>query len=100
MVERARFKHGNDEHPAVRKAIENLDALNGPDYPEYLDELREWFRQLRRTRRYDMNGHAIAFTYPEIESWANLSRLTLAPCEIGALCRMDVADRFPDEAVD
>lgn len=75
-----------------QKAVTELRALDGPDWPETLDYLHRWFYELHVTRGHDMNGPQ-SFTYPMVESWARLTGRSPDVHEVRALFAMDATYR-------
>lgn len=86
------------ESTAKRGAQSAVEALRGPEMPEALEYLWDWFLELDRTRTAGMNGPD-PLTYPVIESWARLTQRAPTPADVSLLLDMDAVMRHP-EALD
>jgi hypothetical protein len=69
--------------------------LTGPPFPESIDYLWDWFRELDRARTHSMNGPD-PLTYQAIDAWARLTGREPAPHEVDALLSLDAVFRNPD----
>lgn len=76
----------------VAKAIAQLA---GPELPEALSYLWDWFQELDMARPLTMEGPA-AFTYGMIADWARLTDRHPSPEEVRGLFLLDLTLRHPE----
>lgn len=69
--------------------------LKGPEFPEVLRYLWEWFTELERARSVGPHG-VNPMSYQDIDAWARLLRRPVLPHEVSALMRLDLVMRHPD----
>jgi hypothetical protein len=72
---------------------EAIKALDGPEAPEELGYLIDWYWQV-------VQGLREALTWADVRAWAELTGRRPEPMEAEALMRVDVAMRHPGEAED
>jgi hypothetical protein len=72
---------------------EAIKALDGPEAPEELGYLVDWYWQV-------VQGLREALTWADVRAWAELTGRRPEPMEAEALMRIDVAMRYPGEAED
>jgi hypothetical protein len=81
---------------ADRGHLWSIAQLDGPEVPEVLYYLLEYFEELALVRGMGMSGwNPIGYT--EIMSWCQLTGRALDPHEVSGLVAMDAASRFPGE---
>ena len=73
--------------------------LQGPEVPAELTYLLGWFNELEWGRRVGQFGKE-GFSWLDIKAWSELTGRRVAPQEVMALMRLDVASRFPGEEED
>lgn len=83
------------ESAASRGVASAMKALDGPELPEPMEYLWDWFLELDRTRTAGMNGPD-PLTYPILEAWARLMDRHPTPMDVDLLLQMDVVMRHPD----
>ena len=79
-----------------RIGLEAREQLRGPEMPQALEYLWEWFLELNASRSVGMHGLA-AITYQDIDAWARLTGREPDPLEVQALMQLDTAWRFPGD---
>lgn len=62
--------------------------LDGPDCPDTLTHLWQWFLELHSARSYGQHGPN-PLTYPDIAAWSALTAANPTPWEVTALKRID-----------
>lgn len=78
-----------------RAAEVAAQELAGPEVPEPLAYLWDWFVEMDRTRTSGVNGPD-PLTYPIIESWSRLTGRSPSPLEVETILFLDVVVRHPD----
>lgn len=74
-----------------------IEALAGPEIPEALEYLYDWWLELDRVRKIDgMSGAPEPLTPERIKAWQELSGHTLDPLEFEAMMIIDLASRAPE----
>jgi hypothetical protein len=71
------------------------EMLEGPDYPDVLDYLWNWFRELDLHRSTSAMEGSGPITFEQLDAWTRLTRRTPQAHEVEALMRLDEAIRFP-----
>lgn len=71
-------------------------AIDGPDIPEEIEYLWDWFQELERVRGVTEAG-LCPIGYTEIDAWRRLTGRVLRPHEVEGLVVLDLATRFPRE---
>jgi hypothetical protein len=74
----------------------SIDKLKPPEYPEWIDYLREWAVELHGRSGVGMGGYA-PLTYTTIADWSRLNRVPIDPEEVRALMQLDAAMLYPDK---
>lgn len=84
------------EKVAAQGHLGAIEQLEGPEVPEVLDYLLDYFEELALVRGMGMSGWD-PIGYTEIMSWCHLTGTNLAPHEVKGLIALDAASRFPGE---
>ncbi len=80
---------------AARGIQRAKDRLRGPEFPEPLRYLYDWFHELLAGRGVDMNG-LMPLSFTELDAWARQTRRRPEPHEVRALFLLDAATRHPE----
>jgi hypothetical protein len=75
---------------ADRGSVTAAEELAGPELPEALGYLWDWFSELDGVRTFNgMNGHPEPITYQAIDAWSRLTGRGPTPEEVQALVLID-----------
>jgi hypothetical protein len=84
------------ERFARRGVAEAIQALEGPEFPDALGYLWEWFLELDACRIIGMSGPQ-PITYMDVLSWSWLTERDIEPHEARAVLELDRAMRNPEQ---
>jgi hypothetical protein len=88
------------EAAAERGSESAAQTLAGPEIPEALEYLWEWFSELDGVRTFNgMNGLPEPITYAAIDAWARLTGRSPTPEEVQSLVLIDGVFRQPKAEV-
>lgn len=82
-----------DSNPKVR--AQGLALLSGPELPEDLEYLWNWYCEISAGRGEGMNGPA-PLSYVSIDAWSRLTDTEIAPHEVRAIFWLDAISRHPE----
>lgn len=83
------------DNPTV--AARGLAFLTGPELPDEIEYLWNWYCEISAGRGEGMNG-AASLTYTSIEAWSRLTDTAIAPHEVRAIFELDQVMRHPGPA--
>ena len=88
--------HSTRDHlqALVRAGRKRPEELDGPQFPDEIGYLWDWFGELDRTRDLGPHGPR-ALSYMEVDAWARLTGRSPMPHEVDALMVLDGAMRAP-----
>lgn len=81
---------------ADRGHLGAIEELRGPEMPEVLEYLLDWFEELAMARGMGMSGWD-PIGYTDIMNWSLLTDRQLQPYEVRGLIVLDSTSRFPGE---
>jgi hypothetical protein len=73
-----------------------IPELDGPEYPETIEYLREMLSELHGRSGVGMDGLA-PLSYATIAEWSRLKGVPILPIEVEALMLLDSAMLYPGE---
>lgn len=100
----APLEHGGSRRATLELAASRgsqtaIQALTRPEYPEPLEYLLEWSRELVGRSGVGMDGFA-PLTWEAIDAWARRTGRNPTPDECNALMLLDGAFRHPEQPDD
>lgn len=73
--------------------------LVGPEFPEPMRYLWDWYHELAAGRGVGMSG-LLPIAYQDIDAWSRLTGHAVTPVEVRALMTLDAVFRHPGEDED
>lgn len=77
-----------------------IEALEGPEFPDALGYLWDWFLELDYARSTTAMEGAGPVTYEQVDAWCRLTDRHPEPFEVRALFVLDIAIRFPPKLLE